>query len=782
VPLPGVRQAASADGAAQQAVLGSGTQNVYLGGRERSPEPAVSIAAPAGQLDESLPLRGRDELLAELTGAGARVRVLHGLGGCGKTRLALEAAARAQQHGREVWWVSAAQPDALAAGMRALGRRLGVTDAELEHGDAADVIWQRLTARRDPWLLVIDNADDPQVLAGAGTCVAEGRGWLRPVAGEPGMVLVTSRDGSPASWGAWCRRHRLEILPADPAAAVLGDHAGHHPGLGSQEDALMLAARLGGLPLALKIAGSYLAEAAAIPAAFADSGMIRSYRQYLEALQGGDLAALFPVPGGQLTAEQARGLIGRTWELTLDLLDARPLPEARQVLRLLASFADAPVPYQLLLHPGKLAAFPPLRDISGSRLWQALQALDNFGLIDLDTGAQGPAAVPTARLHPLVRDTSHPAAGPERLAFLELAAQLLRAAAEDTGLPEDPAMRPVWQLLVPHTAVVFASLSSEPDCPDDAAVAAAYAAQMTARFQAEQGFHAAAEAEYRDVLAVRLRVQGPDHPHTLAARHQIALEMAARGDHAAAEAEFRDVLAALLRVRGPDHPDTLTARHQIALEMAEQGDHAAAEAEFRDVLAARLRVQGPDHPYTLATRHCIAREMAAREDHAAAEAEYRDVLAARLRVLGPDHPDTLTARHQIALEMAARGDHAAAEAEYRDVLAARLRVLGPDHPATLATRHNTAVEMAARGDHAAAEAEFRDVLAARLRVLGPDHPDTLAARHEIAREMAVRGDHAAAEAEFRDVLAARLRVLGPDHPSTQRTSGWVDDLARRRND
>ena len=166
--------------------------------------------------------------------------------------------------------------------MRALGRRLGGTDAELEHGDAADVIWQRLADKREPWMLVIDNADDPQMLAGAGSCLAEGRGWLRPVTGEIGMVLVTSRDGSPASWGSWSRRYRLEMLPADTAAAVLADHAGDHPGLGGEQDARLLAARLGGLPLALKIAGSYLAEAAA------DPGRVRRHRRdrHLPAVPG----------------------------------------------------------------------------------------------------------------------------------------------------------------------------------------------------------------------------------------------------------------------------------------------------------------------------------------------------------------------------------------------------------------------------------------------------------------------------------------------------------------
>ena len=636
----------SASGKAQQAVLGSGTQNVYLGERERRAEAAVSIAPPVGQRDETLPLRGRDQLLAEFVGPGprVRVRVLHGLGGCGKTRLALEAAFGAQRRGTEVWWVSAAEQSSLEAGMRALGRRLGVTDTELEHGDAADIIWRRLTAWPDPWLPVIDNADDPQILAGAGARVADGRGWLRPVPAEAGTVLVTSRDGSPASWGPWCGRHRLGVLPTDEAAAVLADHAGQHPALGSEEDARMLADRLGGLPLALKIVGSYLAESTAIPAAFADADVIRTYRQYQDAIERGGTGTVFATGGAELTQEQARGLIGRTWDLTLDLLNARQLPEARQLLRLLSTFADAPIPYQLLLRPAVLAAAPPFQGITGPRLWQLLQALDNFDLIDLAASSDDPAVIPAARLHPLVRATTRAGIDSDhRITFLSIAARLQQqaTAAEETGLPEDPPTWPIWQLLTPHAALLLDDVSAEPLCPDETTEAAAYAAYMAAGYQSTQGLHARAETQYRDVLTARLRVLGPDHPDTLATRHCIALEIAARGDYARAEAEYHDVLTAELRVLGPDHPDTLNTRHQITREMARRGDHASAEAEYRDVLTAALRVLGPDHPNTLITRHNIAMEIAARGDHASAEAEYRDVLTAQLRVLGPDHPSTL---------------------------------------------------------------------------------------------------------------------------------------------
>jgi len=549
VEPPELRQEASAADRAQQPVLGSGTQHNYFATQQTEEEAAISIAPPLGQRDDTLPLRGRDDLLAELTGVRGQVHVLHGLGGCGKTRLALEAAHLVQQSGADVWWISATEAGELVAGMRSLGRRLGITDAELAHGDAADRIWQRLLTWPEPWLLVLDNADDPQILAGAGRRVADGRGWLRPVTSAAGLVLVTTRDGTEASWGKYCRRHRLKVLGADDATDVLLDHAHHRPVVGADDDAADLAERLGGLPLALRLAGSYLYESASVPLAFADPGVIRTYRQYREALDGGK----FPAPSAELTQDQARELIARTWDLTLDLLDARQVPEARRLLRLLATFADAPIPYELLLHPDTMAASPLFEAITGPRLWQVLQALDGFGLIDLD--ADGDVAV--ARLHPLVRDASQ-VADEQSPAYAALASGLLEraASAPETGLPEDPPVWPLWQLLAPHAIHVFDSVTTAPAWADEVAVAAAAAAYWAARYQTARGLHVQAEAMLRRVLAIQEEALGAEHPDTLNSRHAVAWVTAERGDHAGAEAEYREVLAAELRVLGPDHPYT----------------------------------------------------------------------------------------------------------------------------------------------------------------------------------------------------------------------------------
>jgi len=155
--------------------------------------------------------------------------------------------------------------------MIALAFRVGVTDEQVRHGEAADLLWQRLAARAGNWLLVIDNADDPAVLATGSAPVKDGSGWLRPLDTGRGLVVVTSRDGRKVTWGTLGRLRRVGVLDDDDAAQVLIDHAGIKAG--SRQDAAALAHRLGGLPLALRLAGSYLRESVNRPAAFADPAL-----------------------------------------------------------------------------------------------------------------------------------------------------------------------------------------------------------------------------------------------------------------------------------------------------------------------------------------------------------------------------------------------------------------------------------------------------------------------------------------------------------------------------
>jgi tetratricopeptide (TPR) repeat protein len=252
--------------------------------------------------------------------------------------------------------------------------------------------------------------------------------------------------------------------------------------------------------------------------------------------------------------------------------------------------------------------------------------------------------------------------------------------------------------------------------------------------------------EFADALRVALGLQryAPDvatvlHQRTLAGQQHgprtdppaahpgLAAPGEETGSAAGAPALREQIVAREPGTLEPDRPEALAARFNLAQELAAQGDHAEAEEEFRYVCRARQRMLGPNHPDTLIARFGVAQEIAARGDHALAEEEFRGMLPHQRRSLGPYHPDTLATRCSIAREMAARGDHAGAEEEFRDVLAYLQRKPGLDHPVTVILWANIAKEMVARGDHAGAEEEFRDLLPHLKLTLGRDHPDTLAA-------------------------------------------------------
>jgi hypothetical protein len=246
----------------------------------------------------------------------------------------------------DVYFMDAHYESALAAGLTDLARRLG--DGRLwDRGNhrassrwaagrsPQDQALEALAGSPKGWILVLDGLDDPEVLARSWSPAGLLRRGIR--SRESGRIIVTSRVRDRTAWPRWTTVVQLDPLPIPEAASLVAEIAG--PAAGPGHEAEALAARLGGNPLTLRLAGAQLRASQTLHGA----GRALTYRDCQDLLDRGSerRPALRKGAGRQET-------VAALCELSLDLLADRGVPIARPLLRLLGGFADAPVPLGML--------------------------------------------------------------------------------------------------------------------------------------------------------------------------------------------------------------------------------------------------------------------------------------------------------------------------------------------------------------------------------------------------------------------------------------------------
>jgi Tetratricopeptide repeat len=563
-----------------------------------SPGGGLPVEVPLGRLPDVV--RGRDELLAELRrmlGRSSRRRgrtwVLAGMGGVGKSTVALAAARMARVRGWQVWWVTATDAGSLTGGMLEVLHQLGAPESVTgpvgeEAPAAAGRAWAFLNGARRAgrrWLLVFDNADDPGVLAAPGSASpGDYAGWLRP---DPaGMVVVTSRTRDPQTWGPGVILRELRPLDDRAAAKVLTDLS---PQAGEQ--ARDLAHRLGGLPLALHLAGSYLASS------FARWDSFTAYRQ---ALDGAGLpTALADLDDPRV---QARAAIQQTWDLSLDALAADGRPQTRQLLLLLSCYAPAtPIPASLLgpaalselLAAGQAPELSRQAAEAGQErlLRDGLHGLETVGLIDV----AGTGAGRVITVHPVVADVNRSRlltiVRPSLLTVADTAVRLLQVATVGRD-HRQPADWPAWRQLAPHVTALLDWLGAHLD--ENSLTELLHVSARAVRALSRSGQHAAAERLARLSMTVAACL-GDDHPANLMARQIFGAAIADQGHQGEAEHLYYQVLAAQRRVLGEEHRDTLATRRRLATSVGHQGRYAEAEQMWRQLLPEQERILGVEH-------------------------------------------------------------------------------------------------------------------------------------------------------------------------------------------
>ncbi|MGW7483137.1 tetratricopeptide repeat protein [Nonomuraea muscovyensis] len=670
------------------------------------------LPPPTGQLPNHV--RGRDGLLDDLRALvktpDGKTHLLSGMGGVGKTSVALQIAAEAQAEGRPTWWVPATDAQTFTLHMLGLARELGATAGDVEEAlegrrRGADLLWRFLDDAQG-WLLIVDNADDPRVLDAGHQQLAGGNGWLRPT--SAGLVLVTTRAGATDVWGRHATMHKMNALPPRDGARILLDLV---PEAGSVAEAETLSARLGGLPLALRHAGMHLSAAFTLE---------RNFVAYQEALDS---------PGDTLMRPDMddRANLTTTWELSLDLLAARDVPQARALLGVLSCFpAPTPIPAVLLDHATLATACGAQ---GGGGVSGGLAALDSVGLIE-EVGSADKAARGIA-LHPLVAEVTRRKLSGSALGGRTAAVAVALVARAVGELSVDRSSDwPIWAQLHAHVRGLWLSVIGELD--DESLTVLAEATAVCAMGLTYGGsYHVALNLTGMALGKAEGRLP-PDSPAVLDIRHRHASAKMFLGLAAEAEREFRAVLAGRVSVLGQHHPKTLIIRHNLARVLADQGRLDEAGEQFAQALAAKVRVLGLEDPDTLATRHEAARVLLAQGRAVEAETEHRAIHAIKLKVLGPEHPDTLVSRQEIPCSLLAQGRAVEAERELRELLGLRRRLLGGDHPHVLSTSHWLAAALAAQGRYEEAGQRFVEVLEARRRVLGAENTYTLATQKALS--------------------------------------------------
>jgi tetratricopeptide (TPR) repeat protein/DNA-binding CsgD family transcriptional regulator/transcriptional regulator with XRE-family HTH domain len=684
-----------------------------------------------------------DRLSSEQHGGATQSCALCGLGGIGKTQLAIEYAYRYCQEYRAVFWVRAASRETLMADFVALARLLALPGQDSQDQHITVEAARRWLTLHEGWLLILDNADDLSLVAD-----------FLPVGGA-GHVLLTTRTSATGTLavgipveqmdedeGTLFLLHRAKLLPPDASLTAAPEE------LRTQARAIVRI--LGGLPLALDQAGAYMEE----------SGC--SLAEYLNLYQR-SRTNLLKRRGNAPTSYHHT--VATTWQISFQQAKQES-PAAAELLTLCAFLHPDAIP-ETLLSEGATAAGPVLSTLVSDAFQfnEALEALRRFSLVRRNTQAK------VLSIHRLVQVALRDAMDEQtQQQWAERAVRAVAAAFPEPGFDN-------WERCQQYLLHAFgcAELVEQYHFTFSEAVRLL---DRAGRYFQKRALYVQAASLLEHSLSICEQVYGSEHPETATLLDHLAVVYQDQGRYEQAEPLHLRALTIRENTLGPEHPDTATALFNLDWLYYLQGKYEQAEAAAVRALAIRECVLGPEHPDTLDILGDLGLIYLAQGRYQQAEAILKRGSEIYKRTLGLEHPDTWDALHNLALVYHQLGNYEQAEQLFQLVISIEEKILGSDHHLTGIALDNLARVYQAQGRYEQAEALHQRALTIFEQALGPEHPDTLTALDRMAQLYQAQGKYEQAEALYQRVLHLREQVLGPQHPNTATTREGYEQLLK----
>ncbi|WP_103348474.1 FxSxx-COOH system tetratricopeptide repeat protein [Amycolatopsis sp. CA-128772] len=666
---------------------------------------------------------GRRELLDQLgerLGAGTTAvlpAALHGMGGIGKTQMAVEYIYRHLADYDIVWWIQATEATQIRTSLTELAQHLKLPGCD-EAITAIPAVREALRVGKPyaRWLLVFDSAESPEVV----------RPFF-PVNG-PGEILVTSRN---PDWAGIARPLEVAVFEREESRELLRMRG---PEI-TDEEADLLSEKLGDLPLAIAQAAAWRAE----------TGMpVNEYIRLFDEKVAEILDTSAPT--------DYEVSVAAAWNVSFDELKKRNL-SAHQLLQVCAFFAPEPITRSFFTGVRSISVAPELdtalRD--PMKLGRAVRDVNRFGLAKIDHRND------TLVLHRLVQLVLRERMNSQDRANLRHGAHVLLANL-DPNDPISPKQWPRYQEILPH--VYSAEVI---DCDDS------WVRQLVLNLLAflyQWGDHQAALELAERTVENWTRKHGEKDPQTLEALDKLGFYHWVLGHYRDA-AEINERALKLCReVYGADAEQTLNVEMSVAVDLKAKGDFTAARDLNWETFAKAKALFGEDDPITLGTAHdYVVSALLAGEYQAAAEHAEQTYLR-RVEVLGYDSPATIGTQVLLVISRRELGDYPWARIE-GDRIAERARELfGEDSVGTLRRKHFQSVGCRKDGDHDTALRLSQEALE-RFRIrYGERHPNAMACALGHSIDLRHAKDLSAARKLGEQVFDLYRTSLGEEHPHT----------------
>jgi tetratricopeptide (TPR) repeat protein len=654
---------------------------------------------------------------------------IFGLGGVGKTQIALQVAYWARQNmpSYSIFWISALSKASFEQACAQIATKLGISKIS-DNEDAMESVQRHLSLESTgPWLLIVDNADDMALLFGSSDSPG-GMSQYLPES-ELGVTLLTTRFREIAVLFAGNSVTKLQEMHLQEATSLLEKSLIQRDSHQDRGETEQLLEELNYLPLAITQAVAYMNTADISISKYLS--LLRGTKSDVINLLGRQFHDSTRYSGSQ-NAVATTWLISfqqihRTDEAAADLLSFISCIEPKAISQsLLADFGSEE---QIVHAIGTLCGYAFLAERDDA-------SYDMHSLVHLATQVW-------VQEQGFTKQT------------MERAVRHLAGAFPSN----DYTNRKLWRIFLPHS--LRALQESEGHNTEERSELNVKVARC---LEADGRIREAVRC-YKEICRWDECQYAEDHPSRLASQHALASVYQADGQIGEAVKLLKHVVAVQETTLAEEHPSRLASQHALARAYLADGQIGEAVKLLEHVVAVEERVLAEEHPSRLASQHELASVYHDNGQIGEAVKLLKHVVAVQETTLAKEHPDRLASQHELARAYRANGQIGEAVKLLKHVVAVQEETLAKEHPNRLASQHALAIAYQADGQIGEAVKLLKHVVAVQETTLAEEHPSRLASQHALASVYHDNGQIGEAVKLLEYVVAVKKTTLAEEHPS-----------------